>query len=196
MKTIWLSGLFLLFSFSTNAAEREYRCTDKIISTGDAGSVLAMKCGEPDWKESHTEEILDTDEKGNKHKTIIAVEEWTYNLGPDRLQRIFKLRDGKVVEIRSSGYGFAKDERIPSECGGRVISTGDSAAEVAAKCGEPAWKDRHDEIIRERVDENTVRKVVVTVEDWTYNFGPNRLLRIFTMRNGRVTAVRTGDYGD
>ena len=72
---------------------------------------------------------------------------------------------------------------------------GDSAAEVVAKCGEPAWKDEREEIIRERLDDDTIRKVYITVEAWTCNFGPNQFLRIFTLRNGKVTNIRTGGRG-
>ena len=57
-------------------------------------------------------------------------------------------------------------------------------------------KDKREEVIRMRLDDNTVSKVTVVVEDWTYNFGPNRFMRIFTFRNGKVTDTRTGGYGN
>jgi hypothetical protein len=79
--------------------------------------------------------------------------------------------------------------------GDRIVSVGDSAADVVAKCGEPAWKDKWEEVIREQPDDDTARKVYLTVEDWTYNFGPNQFLHIFTFRNGKVTDMRTGGYG-
>lgn len=173
----------------------EYRCADKIISAGDTGADLFMKCGEPDWKQSHAEEIIDTIDQDNKHKTIITVDEWTYNLGPDRFMRIFTLRDGKVVDVRSGSYGTRKEQAGKPQCSDKIISEGDAAADVVAKCGEPAWIDRREEVIRERLDSDTVTKVTVTVEDWTYNFGQNQFMRIYTLRNGRVTDVRTGGYG-
>lgn len=177
------------------AAAAEYRCTDQIISVGDTSGELIMKCGEPDWKQSPTEEFIETLDKDTKTKVVITVEEWTYNLGPQRFMRIFKLRNGRVVDVRLGDYGYTKEQAGQFQCGGRIISTGDSAAEVAAKCGEPAWKDKREEIIRERLDNDTARKVSITVEEWTYNFGPNQFLRIFTFRNDKVTDIRTGGYG-
>ncbi len=35
----------------------------------------------------------------------------------------------------------------------------------------------------------------VTIEEWTYNLGPNRFLRILTFRNGVLANIKTGGYG-
>lgn len=189
-------ALLLVLLLPTALVAAEYRCADKIISVGDASADLLMKCGEPDWKQSHNEAVIETIDKESKRKTVVSVDEWTYNLGPDRFMRIFRLRDGRVVDVQSGGYGSVKEQTGRSQCSDRIISVGDSAAEVMAKCGEPAWKDQHEEVIRTRLDDNTVSKVTVVVESWTYNFGPNRFMRIFTLRNGTVTDVRTGGYGN
>ena len=189
-----LIALLIIALLPDIGAASEYRCEGKIISVGDTSGELLAKCGEPDWKQSHTEEIVKTLDKDNTRKIIIDVEEWTYNLGPRRFMRIFKLRNGRVVAIRLGDYGF--EEGINQfQCSAQSVSVGDSAAEVMAKCGEPAWKDTREEIIRERLDDETVRKVSITVEEWTYNFGPNQFLRIFTLRNGKVTNIRTGGRG-
>lgn len=172
-----------------------YRCEGKIISVGDTSGDLIAKCGEPDWKQSSTEEIITTIDKDTTKKILIDVEEWTYNLGPDRFMRIFKLKDGRVVEMRLGDYGYAEEGVNQVQCSAQSVSVGDSALEVMAKCGEPAWKDVREEIIRERLDDETVRKVSITVEEWTYNFGPNQFLRIVTLRNGKVTKIRTGGRG-
>jgi hypothetical protein len=66
---------------------------------------------------------------------------------------------------------------------------------VLAKCGEPAWKDSREEALSEQLGAGTVRRTYMTIEEWTYNFGPNRFVRIFTFRNGSVTDIRTGGYG-
>jgi hypothetical protein len=197
MKTLSIvKALLFVVLLPSALVAAEYRCADTIISVGDTSGELLMKCGEPDWKQSHAEEIIDTLDKDSRRKTIISVDEWTYNLGPDRFMRIFKLRDGKVADVRSGGYGTAKEQAGRTPCSDRIISVGDSAADVMAKCGKPAWQDKREEVIREQLDDNTARKVSVTVEEWTYNFGPNQFLRIFTFRNGRVTDVRTGSYGN
>jgi hypothetical protein len=197
MKTLSIMKALLFVVLLPSAlGAAEYRCADTIISAGDTSGELLMKCGEPDWKQSHTEEIIETPDKDSRRKTIISVDEWTYNLGPDRFIRIFKLRDGKVVDVGSGGYGTAKEQAGRTPCSDQIISVGDSATDVMAKCGKPAWLDKREEVIREQLDDNTARKVSVIVEEWTYNFGPNQFLRIFTFRNGRVTDIRTGGYGN
>jgi hypothetical protein len=197
MKTLSIvTALLLVVLWPSAHVAAEYRCADTVISVGDTSGELIIKCGEPDWKQSHAEEIIETIDKDSKRKIIISVDEWTYNLGPDRFMRIFKLRDGKVVDVRSGGYGSAKEQSSRSQCSDQIISVGDSAADVMAKCGKPAWQDKREEVIRVQLDDNTVRKVSVIVEDWTYNLGPNQFLRIFTFRNGKITDVRTDGYGN
>jgi hypothetical protein len=191
-----VKALLLVVLLPSALVAAEYRCADKIISVGDTSDSLFMKCGEPDWNQSHAEEIIETIDKDTKRRIIITVDEWTYNLGPDRFMRIFKLRDGKVVDVQSGDYGSVKGQANKSQCSDRIVSVGDSAADVTARCGEPVWKNKREEVIREWLDDDTLRKVSGTVEDWTYNFGPNRFVRIFTFRNGKVIDVRTGGYGN
>jgi hypothetical protein len=171
-------------------------CTGGIISIGDSRFDLLKKCGEPDFKDFHDEEFFEHFGRGVGRKIIITVEEWTYNFGTNQFMRIVTLKNGKVWDIREGGYGYLKDAKPDQrECSGRVVSIGDLKSDVLMKCGEPAVKDVRQEEFRERVDAGLGRTVYVTVEEWTYNFGPNRFVRIFTFRNGRVSDIKTGGYG-
>jgi hypothetical protein len=80
-------------------------------------------------------------------------------------------------------------------CTGGIISTGDRSADVYAKCGSPDFRDSHQEEVVQRIDADTKKKVYITVEEWTYNFGPNQLIRILVLKNGEVVEIRTGNYG-
>jgi hypothetical protein len=80
-------------------------------------------------------------------------------------------------------------------CEGGIISTGDRSADVYAKCGPPNFRDSHQEEVVQRIDADTKEKVYITVEEWTYNFGPNQLIRIVVLKNGEVSEIRTGNYG-
>ena len=177
------------------AIAADYCGENKTVYIGDTSGEVILKCGEPDRKQSHTEEVIATLDNDKKSNILITLEEWTYNLGPERFMRIFKLQDGKVVDMWLGDYGFAKEQVNRPQCSALSISVGDSAAEVAAKCGEPTLKDQLEEITQEQLDANTSRKVYGTVEHWTYNFGPNQFLRILTIRNGKVTNIEEGDYG-
>jgi len=171
-------------------------CQGGIISDGDSRVDLLSKCGEPDAKDSHDEEISDRLGEGTRRKLFITVESWTYNFGPTQLQRIVILKNGAIANIRTGNYGYSKDAKPGQrDCSEQVISRGDRKSDVIAKCGEPGWKDTHEEEISERLDTGDVRKRYITVEEWTYNLGPNRFVRILTFRNSRLTDIRTGGYG-
>ena len=196
MKRAFLVALVSIIGLLiAGASPAEYRCEGKVISVGDTSGELLMKCGEPDWKQSHTEEIIDTRDKDRRLRILITVEEWTYNLGPDRFMRIYRLQNGRVVDILLGGYGFAKEETNQFQCSAQNVSVGDTAADVLSKCGEPIAKNEHEETTSERLDDGTVRKVYITVAEWTYNFGPDKFIRIITFRNGTVVNIQSGGRG-
>jgi hypothetical protein len=80
-------------------------------------------------------------------------------------------------------------------CKGGIISTGDRKADVMAKCGEPDFRDSHQEEVTQRLDTTAHQRVYITVEEWTYNLGPSQFMRIVVLQNGTVTEIRTGNYG-
>jgi hypothetical protein len=81
------------------------------------------------------------------------------------------------------------------DCQGGIISIDDRSSDVVAKCGSPDFQDSHQEEIVQKLDADTKQKVYITVEEWTYNLGPNQLTRIVVLKNGRVDEIRTGNYG-
>jgi hypothetical protein len=87
-------------------------------------------------------------------------------------------------------------------CGAELASDGASKAEVLLKCGEPLMKETRTEAVEEKVKRQgqdttttTERTVYKTVEEWTYNFGPHRLMQVVVFENGRLVDVRSGGYG-
>ncbi len=171
-------------------------CAGGIISDGNTRADVIAKCGEPDWKDSHDEEFIERFDQGVRRKIFVTVEEWTYNFGPNQFTRIVTLKNGRVTDIRTGKYGYSKDAK-PSqrECSEQLVSVGDRTSDVVVKCGEPAWKDIRQEEFGENIAGGQARKTFVTIEEWTYNLGPNRFVRIFTFRNGKLVDIRTGGYG-
>ncbi len=104
-------------------------------------------------------------------------------------------------------------------CKGKLVKEGDPQVKVLKYCGEPAsaqqrmiwrsgvprpWIDRrlsvesddtaisvaHEELL---IHDRSV--VEIFVEEWTYNFGPHRLMRVVRFENGIVADVKGLGYG-
>lgn len=195
MVRLFRSLVLVTFLLPAGSYADSISCSGGIVSSGDTSAVLFTKCGPPYGKDVRTEEVIDTSGKEST-KTVVTIEDWTYNFGPDQFMRIVTVRNGVVTGVRTAQYGAPKDGAPAGpECGNRIISAGDTKSEVLIKCGEPFYKDSHQEELRERIDETSSRKVYVTIEEWTYNYGPQRFMRIITFRNGTVVDIRTGGYG-
>ncbi|MFA5073330.1 MAG: DUF2845 domain-containing protein [Nitrospirota bacterium] len=90
-------------------------------------------------------------------------------------------------------YGTAYADTM--SCSGGIISIDDRSSDIISKCGSPYFQESYQEEVSQRIDRDTKYAVLITVEKWTYNFGPNQLMRIVTLKNGTVTEIQTGNYG-
>jgi Protein of unknown function (DUF2845) len=103
-------------------------------------------------------------------------------------------------------------------CGEKLVSEGTTQAEVAARCGQPAYIE-HRAIYGESgaaggpppvkpiggpapgypsaVPPGTATRSAteIPVEVWTYNFGPNRLMQRIRFENGVVVQIESLGYG-
>lgn len=74
---------------------------------------------------------------------------------------------------------------------GSIVSTGDSISIVAMKCDTPTYKNN-----RMQSESGTSgATILINVEEWTYNEGPNRLVHILVFRNGILESVQTAGFG-
>lgn len=91
-------------------------------------------------------------------------------------------------------------------CGNQLASDGASKSDVLMKCGEPMAKDSRTEAVGEKTKQRTERSsgttttttehvVYKTIEEWTYNFGPQRLMQVAVFENGQLVDVRSAGYG-
>jgi Protein of unknown function (DUF2845) len=96
---------------------------------------------------------------------------------------------------------FAAPARGDSiNCDRGIVSTGDSKLDLLAKCGEPALmearlEERSHYLVSPDGRSGGGLSVIVKVERWTYNFGPQRFLQFVTLETGRVRSVERGSYG-
>lgn len=84
-------------------------------------------------------------------------------------------------------------------CGTRLISEGDHASRLLRYCGEPQSVDTRS--VRRGVVGNVGGAIFpgffedVLVEEWTYNFGPRKLMRLVRIENGIVAEISHLGYG-
>ena len=83
-------------------------------------------------------------------------------------------------------------------CGSRIITRGDSADKILRYCGEPeSVQRRYSE--RGYISEygrrfpGFVEELII--EEWTFNFGPQKLMRVVRLENGFVADVKVLGYG-
>lgn len=103
-----------------------------------------------------------------------------------------------ALSLLASAPSYADDFR----CGSRIVSDGDARAEVLAKCGEPVDVVTLKSVFRRPVIWSYGRPyyigqdyLEIPVESWTYNLGPNKLMRRVRFEGGIVTEIETLGYG-
>jgi hypothetical protein len=210
---IWTAAWLVAHSCTSHAAESSLRCEHGGVSVGDAKIDLLGKCGWPTLQESHREERADfersSNERGGLERRVIwTVEKWTYNFGPEQLLRYVTLESGRVVRIEQGNYGFVSARApVPGEpppipraqCDPLALRLGETAVETAARCGPPALKEVREELLTEVVARNgegaTERSRSMAVELWTYDFGPDALIRFLEIRQGWIVEIAIGSYG-
>lgn len=85
-------------------------------------------------------------------------------------------------------------------CGSRVINEGDSIEKVQQYCGEPAERSRTYMVRQPRFEAGGQEYSFpgteeVPVDLWTYDFGPNQLMRRVRMIAGKVDSIETLEHG-
>ena len=166
---LFLTALLFLFEGTALA----FYCGSRLVSVGDTKGEVEARCGKPSSREG---------------RSSSKIEEWTYDFGPRALIQILTFKGGKLVEIKTGGYGADSNSAVDFGCERAVISVGDTKKEVLTKCGKPTSK----ETIRKK---HRGAKGNQSVEKWTYNLGPSRLMRFYRFENGKVAAIETGGYG-
>jgi hypothetical protein len=112
-------GSFVLFG-DRAAADGDLRCQDRLLSNGSSAYEVQSLCGAPDMVAHRVEvrtvrrpvAIPCNNLRGPRDCVAvrdelveIAIEEWTYDFGPQRFLQFLTFEQGKLVEVRSGGYG-------------------------------------------------------------------------------------------
>jgi hypothetical protein len=119
-----------------------------------------------------------------------------------------------IVLIATMSMG---ERAMAMRCGNKLVLRGDHQAKILRYCGDPThilqraiyrsgptrqFTSRHtgDRRVREALRDDEIlistRSIVeVLIEEWTYNLGPRKLMRVVRFENGIVTDVRHLGYG-
>lgn len=125
-----------------------------------------------------------------------------------RFRRILYARASDIDETmraRTTAWGLGVlclavcIEANALRCGTRLISEGDHVSRLLHYCGEPYTVETR---TAQRGAVANVGGVVfpgfyeeIVIEQWTYNFGPRRLMRQVRVENGFVAEIRRLGYG-
>lgn len=158
-----------------------FRCDGQIVQRGDRAVEVRTLCGEPDARVPlHTINTI-------RYGQVPIREEWQYNLGPRRLMRFLTFQNGELRRIRTGNHGFRE---TAGNCRPAELRIGMPQMELEARCGEPVEKTLAITATDHRRNEQghfVARSQ--PAEDWVYDFGSNRFMRIVTLVHGRVARI-------
>lgn len=162
-------------------------CDGRIIVIGSRMEEVSARCGDPSWEQRLYDTPVADPGADLSGAQLYVIDEWIYNFGPDRLLRFLRFREGRLVGVRTGGYGFVGSGSFPDCREGQGLRPGMSKMEVVFTCGEPP--------LPVGVDDRAARRRAVERDEWRYDFGPDQLVRTLRFRSGRLVEVVTGGYG-
>lgn len=114
MRRLSVFTAVFLFASALGAASAEaMTCRQRLVREGDDGSRVLELCGEPTEVVQRTESRSHTVQRvapdgtvlSNTFTVTVVVEQWTYDLGPQRFMRRLIFEDGVLLRIDTLGYG-------------------------------------------------------------------------------------------
>jgi len=171
--------------------QQKLACSGRIIAVGVPLADVLAACGPPAWRDQRTDSWVDGIRPDGTVLVSVFTEEWIFDFGPDRLLHFLYFRDGKVAAIRTGGYGARS-----ADCAdGENLTIGDSKLEVFRKCGAPTRVGTEQKADKADNDPGAAYRRILDNNSWTYDFGPDRFVRLLTFSNGRLKSIERGSYG-
>ncbi len=185
----------IVFFVASYSAASSFRCNGRVVSEGDAKYDVLMRCQQPYLSDTTEKEIIKKVTPSEWRKYQVKRENWLYNYGPSNLMRLMVFENEKLMEIRSLGYGYMDGDIGRYAGDSSKLTIGMTSVEVLMHWGRPSYRsDRNEERII-KVDDNNYMKTYVTVSDWIYNLGQNRLTKTLVFEAGELVEVKDGNYG-
>lgn len=180
-------ALFCVLSLLT-APALALRCGTRVVSDGDRDFAVRERCGEPFYVDQFASVRIRGADGPFETQVEDLYDVWYYNFGPRRLMVRLLFLNGRLQREETLGYGVTS---IGDSCNLDALPAGTSAGEIVAYCGAPAARRNQRQADIRRDHYGNQRITPVRVEEWTYDLGDSRLLRILTLHNGRLQNVDT-----
>jgi uncharacterized protein DUF2845 len=107
-----------------------------------------------------------------------------------QMQRLRMMGLAVLLFFSTTVAGLAATEMDSCVCRNGIVSRGETQAEVLVKCGPPDFRSQREEIVAERKGRN-----IATIDEWTFNFGPNEFMYLIRFVNGRVAVIQSLERG-
>jgi hypothetical protein len=144
------------------------------------------RCGEPFYIDQFASVSVRGADGPYETQSEDVYDVWYYNFGPRKLMVRLLFLNGRLAREETLGYGV---NTLGESCNLDGLAAGTSAGEIIAYCGEPAGRRQQRQAVVRRDNFRNERYTPVRVEEWTYDLGDARLLRILTLQNGRLQRV-------
>lgn len=164
------------------------RCGSQLVRSGETVLALKAACGEPNQVDTRNLTRILRLPNGTERRTLVQVEEWIYRGGAGSLARIVRIRNGRIfsvdtLDIRTDEKTSGRDK---DRCRRQLFREGRTTlGELRLTCGPPDQSDRWYEEVIGRIG-YIERGRLITYDRYTYSFGSNHLLRVFTFANGTL----------
>jgi len=194
VNNIQLTVIFLILAtlYPLVAVADSMRCGSRLVTTSDTKADVLIRCGAPDWRDQWSEKFIEDFSGLHERRISTERERWIYNFGPQKFLRFLVFKNGKLMTISSGSYGYHKDGHLPVQCN-TELSIELSQYEVLQRCGEPFFKDSRTEEVFSAISGKNRRLIERRIDEWTYNLGPTRFMRILTFKNGKE--INSGNKG-
>ncbi|UXI68314.1 DUF2845 domain-containing protein [Tahibacter amnicola] len=162
------------------------RCGSRIVQEGDRDGSVRERCGMPYYVDRYYSVDVHGADGPYERQIENQYDAWYYNFGPRKLLVRLVFHNGRLQSEETLGYGV---NQIGDSCHLDTAPSGTSAGEIVAWCGEPASRRNLREAEIRRDGRGNERYRPIRLEEWTYDFGDDRFLRILTFRNGNLQGV-------
>jgi hypothetical protein len=164
------------------------RCGTRIVTEGTQDFQVRDRCGDPFYADTYyATEVFGALGPVAQFREV-QYDVWYYNFGPRALMRRFVFRDGVLLREETLGYGV---DEIGDDCNPNRDYRGVSVGELMARCGEPATRRTNYDTLVRQPNPGYARYRDQRREEWIYDFGENRFLRLFRLIDGRVDDIET-----